>query len=75
MESTTITFLGQVFNREDLSSELVNYIETYNAVIGAPNSKTPDDNDYFFRMSQAMQTFGDQAVIDQIDFLISVSGA
>ncbi len=70
MDSSTITFLGQTFNRSDFDSTLINYIDTFNAVIGAP-SKTPDDNDYLFRMSQAMQTFGDQAVINQINFLIN----
>lgn len=68
--STTITFLGQTFQRADLSEELINYIETYNAVDAAPKTKGPDDNDFNFRMIQALQMFGDPVVVEQIQLFI-----
>jgi len=69
-ESTTITFLGQTFNRADLSQELINYIQTYNEVDAAPKTKSPDDNDFHFRMNQALQMFGDPVVVEQIQIFI-----
>lgn len=68
--SDTITFLDQTFNRADLTDTLIDYIETYNNVMSAPRGKAPEDTDYEFRMNQALQMFGDEAVVDGINLLI-----
>lgn len=70
--ASTITFLGQTFNRADLDQVLINYIDTYNQVANAPKGKSPMDNDFHFRLIQAQQTFGNDAVVDQIQYLISL---
>lgn len=69
--SDTITFLDQTFNRADLTDSLINYIETYNAVIAAPKSRSSEDRDYEFRMNQALQMFGNEAVVGGINLLIT----
>ena len=74
MASSTISFMGQDFDRTALSQQLIDYIETFNRVTTAPEGTNPDDRDFHFRMNQAVQTFGDNAVIDQINYLLSLSG-
>jgi hypothetical protein len=34
---STVSFLGQVFDVEDLSEPVLNYINTYNAVVNGPH--------------------------------------
>lgn len=67
---STITFLDQTFNRDDLSEAIISYIETYNRVVNAARNKDPDDRDYDFRMNQALQMFGNEEVIAGIELLI-----
>jgi len=66
----TITFLGTTYNRSDLPEAIISYIETYNRSITKSSQKTPDDTDFDFRMTQALQMFGDPAVIAGIQLLI-----
>lgn len=70
MASTTITFLGTTYNRADLPQTIINYIETYNRAIAKSSQKSPSDTDFDFRMTQALQMFGDPAVIAGIQLLI-----
>lgn len=65
-----VTFLGQEFNTTDLSPTVLNYINTYNSVTTGQKQKTPDDRDYEFRMNQALQMFGDDAVVAAVQTLI-----
>ena len=67
---STVTFLGQTFNTEDLSEPVLNYINTYNSVINAPTRRGADDRDFEFRMVQARQMFGDKEVTDGIQIII-----
>ena len=67
---STVTFLGQEFNTEDLSEPVLNYINTYNSVINGPKGKSPEDRDYQFRMNQALQMFGNEAVVAGIQLII-----
>lgn len=67
---STVTFLGQEFDTNDLSDPVLNYINTYNAVIGGQHQKAASDRDYHFRMNQALQMFGNQAVVDGILVII-----
>lgn len=68
---STVSFLGQEFNVEDLSEPVLNYINTYNAVVNGPKAKGPSDRDYQFRMNQALQMFGNQAVTTGIQLIIA----
>ncbi len=65
-----ITFLGQEFDTDLLDEDVVNYILTYNRVIDAPRRKGADDDDFDFRMNQALQMFGNQEVVDAIQTII-----
>ena len=67
---STVPFLGQTFTTEDLSEPVLNYINTYNAVVNGPKGKDPEDRDYQFRMNQALQMFGNEAVIAGIQLII-----
>ena len=67
---STVTFLGQTFNTEDLSEPVLNYINTYNSVINAPTQRGADDRDFEFRMVQALQMFGNDEVTDGIQLII-----
>ena len=67
---STVTFLGQEFNTADLSEPVLNYINTYNAVIESPTRRGADDRDFEFRMVQALQMFGDKEVTDGIQVII-----
>jgi len=68
---STVTFLGQTFNTADLSEPVLNYINTYNAVVNGPKGKGPSDRDYEFRMNQALQMFGNDAVVAGIQLIIT----
>ena len=67
---STVTFLGQEFDTADLSEPVLNYINTYNAVINLQSQKAPTDRDYQFRMTQALQMFGNDAVVAGIQLII-----
>ena len=67
---STVTFLGQEFNTEDLSEPVLNYINTYNKVINAPTKRGANGRDYEFRMVQALQMFGDDEVTQGIQIII-----
>ena len=67
---STVTFLGQEFNTADLSEPVLNYINTYNAVINAPTQRGADDRDFHFRMVQALQMFGNDEVTTGIQLII-----
>ena len=67
---STVTFLGQEFNTADLSEPVLNYINTYNEVINGQRNKTANDRDYQFRMNQALQMFGNEAVVAGIQLII-----
>ena len=67
---STVTFLGQEFNTADLSEPVLNYINTYNAVLAAPNRRGADDRDFQFRMTQALQMFGNKEVTEGIQTII-----
>ena len=67
---STVTFLGQTFNTADLSEPVLNYINTYNEVVNGPKGKGPEDRDYQFRRNQALQMFGNEAVIAGIQLII-----
>ena len=67
---STVTFLGQEFNTEDLSKPVLDYINTYNAVIEAPTRRGADDRDFQFRMTQALQMFGSEEVTAGIQVII-----
>lgn len=67
---STVTFLGQEFNTADLSEPVLNYINTYNAVINAPTRKSANDRDFQFRMVQALQMFGNKEVTEGIQLII-----
>jgi len=68
----TITFQGIVYNRSDLSAELISMIETYNSSGQNVSGKTPNMTDYGFRLNQALQIFGDAKVILAIQLLIQL---
>ena len=67
---STVTFLGQEFDTADLSEPVLNYINTYNAVINGQRQKAASDRDYQFRMTQALQMFGNEAVVAGIQLII-----
>lgn len=67
---STVTFLGQEFNTADLSQPVLNYINTYNLVINGPKAKTASARDFGFRMNQALQMFGDEAVVAAVQTII-----
>ena len=67
---STVTFLGQEFDTADLSEPVLNYINTYNAVLKAPTRKSANDRDFQFRMVQALQMFGNEEVTDGIQLII-----
>ena len=67
---STIVFDGVEYDRDVLPEALINYIETYIRAKENPSQKTPDDTDYDFRMTQAMQMFGEPEVISSINELI-----
>ena len=67
---STVTFLGQEFNTADLNESVLNYINTYNELMNGPKAKRPTDRDYQFRMNQALQMFGDEAVVAGIQLII-----
>ena len=70
---STIIFDGVEYDKDVLPEALIRYIETYIRAKQNPNQKTPDDTDYDFRMTQAMQMFGEPEVIEGINELINGS--
>ena len=70
MSSEYVSFLDQNFLRSDLSDTVLNYIDTYNRVVQNPAQLSPDNNDYDFRMNQALQMFGNSVVTDAIQLII-----
>lgn len=66
-----IYFNGQWYNVEDLDPVSLLYIQTYNKVTESSPVIDPDTNDYDYRMSQALQMFGDPVVIESIEDLIN----
>ena len=67
---STVTFLGQELDTAGLSEPVLNYINTYNTVVNAPDRRGADDRDYVFRMNQALQMFGDADVVAQIQAIM-----
>ena len=68
---STVTFLGQEFDTAGLSEPVLNYINTYNAVVDIPTRRDASARDYQFRMTQALQRFGDKDVTEGIQLIIN----
>ena len=66
----TIVFNGVTYNVADLDPIAVLYIQTYNKVTGSAPIIDPNTRDYDYRMSQALQMFGDPVVTSSIQDLI-----
>ncbi|ABP87963.1 gp56 [Synechococcus phage Syn5] len=66
----TIVFNGVTYNVADLDPVALLYIQTYNKVTGSAPIIDPNTRDYDYRMSQALQMFGDPVVIESIQDLI-----
>lgn len=64
--SGTVTFLGQTFNRDELSESVLAHIDYWNSIIENPDLIPGDHNDFIHRMNQAVQMFGDTLVGYQI---------
>lgn len=62
----TVDFHGVTYVRAELPDALLAYIDAYNLYIAAGQTRLSETNDYSFRMSQAMQMFGEPAVIAAI---------
>ena len=65
-----VYFQGQYYDTDSLPPEIVLYIETYNKVTTSAPIIDPNTRDYDYRMSQALQMFGDPVVVDSIQDLI-----
>ena len=65
-----IFFNGQWYNVADLDPISLLYITTYNKVSGSAPIIDPNTRDYDYRMSQALQMFGDPVVVSSIQDLI-----
>lgn len=65
-----IYFNGQWYNTADLDPTSLLYIITYNKVTGSAPIIDPNTRDYDYRMSQALQMFGDPVVVASIEDLI-----
>ena len=65
-----IYFNGVWYNVADLTDIQLLYISTYNRVTGATAIIDANTRDYNYRMSQALQMFGDPVVIASIQDLI-----
>ena len=63
---STVEFHGVTYVRADLPDGLLAYIDAYNQSLAASQASLSDTNDYAFRMNQALQMFGEPAVIAAI---------
>ena len=63
---STVEFHGVTYLRSDLPDTLLTYIDAYNDAVAAGQIDRSETNDYAFRMNQALQMFGEPAVIDAI---------
>jgi len=65
-----IYFQGEAYDENAIPESLARYIRTYNRSQNDPETKTPEDTDFDFRMNQALQMFGDDLVVNEISKLI-----
>ena len=63
---STVEFHGVTYLRADLPEGLLAYIDAYNQSLAASQTTLSDTNDYTFRMNQALQMFGEPAVVAAI---------
>ena len=68
-----IFFDGQWYDPADLDPTTLLYIQIYNQVTGSTAIIDPNTNDYNYRMSQALQMFGDPVVVESINDLIDLT--
>jgi hypothetical protein len=64
---SAVEFQGVTYLRADLPDGLLAYIDAYNQSLAASQTPLSDTNDYSFRMSQALQMFGEPAVVAAIE--------
>ena len=65
-----VYFNGQWYNIDELADVVLLYISTYNKVTTSAPIIDPNTRDYDYRMSQALQMFGDPVVVASIQDLI-----
>ena len=65
-----VFFNGVWYDVDNLDEIALLYILTYNQVTGSAPIIDPNTRDYNYRMSQALQMFGDPVVVDSIQDLI-----
>lgn len=67
---TEVYFDGNYYSVEDTNPTALLYILIYGQVTGSGAIVTPNTRDYLYRMSQALQMFGNPAVVASIQDLI-----
>ena len=67
---TEVYFDGAYHSVEDTNPTALLYILIYGQVTGSGAIVTPKTRDYLYRMSQALQMFGDPVVVASIQDLI-----
>ena len=67
---TEVEFDGTAYSVADTNPTALLYILIYGQVTGSGAIVTPDTRDYLYRMSQALQMFGNPAVVASIQDLI-----